>query len=104
MIIVPLIPIASQTLEIILDNQEVTLSIYQRNERLFANITVGTQAVLAGAVCVNLQAINPFKSPYFTGELFFVDTLGHEAPFYTGLGSRFELVFVSAAELAAAKG
>lgn len=104
MITVPLIPIASQTLEIILDNQEVTLSVYQRNERLFADITVGIQPVLVGAICVNLQAINTFKSPYFTGKLLFVDTLGNEAPYYTGLGSRFELVFVSAAEIVASRG
>ena len=91
---IPLQPIPSQELQVLLDGQPCTLSVYWRHWRLYADLYVGDEAVFLGAVCLNGQAVNQSPSADFSGTLVFVDTRGAQHPRWDGLGDRWRLVYL----------
>ncbi len=99
--IVPIRPLPNQTLQVQLDRQATALRIYQIAYGLFVDVTLNGAAVISGVIAQNLNRI--VRSAYlgFAGDLIFVDTQGDADPIYTGLGSRFLLVYLDAADLAA---
>ena len=103
--IVPLQPIPNQTLQVQLGGQACILNIYQTAFALFCDIYVGNSLVVAGVICLNLNRI--VRSLYlgFIGDLAFFDTVGAQNPqdpIYTGLGSRFQLIYLTPSDLAGA--
>jgi hypothetical protein len=78
----------------------VTLNLYQRASGLFIDVYVGADLIVAGVIALNLNRI--VRSAYlgFAGDFIFVDTQGDADPVYTGLGARFQLVYLTAAEVA----
>lgn len=111
---VPLSPVASQTLSINLGGQACQIAVYTlgigADAHLYFDLSVGTIPIVTGRVCRNLQQILA-DAEYrgFQGDFMFVDnqaTAGNALqtgvdPVYTGLGSRFELAYLTAAEMAA---
>ncbi len=102
--IVPIQPIPNQTLQAQLGGQAVTLNVYQMAYGLFVDVYVGTTLIIAGVIALNATLI--VRSAYlgFDGDLEFLDTqslTNPSDPVYTGLGSRFQLAYLSAAEIAA---
>ena len=95
---VPLQPIPSQEVQVILGGQNCTLSVYWRFGHLYADLLVDSEPVFQGCVCQNLQWVNQSPSIEFSGGLIFVDSLGDEAPRWDGLGSRWALLYFDAAE------
>lgn len=97
--VVPLQPVASQTLLIQLGGQACTIAVFQTAYGLFATVSIGTAVVVASVLCQNLKLI--VRSLYlgFVGDLAFFDTAGADDPVFTGLGSRFQLLYLSPAEL-----
>ena len=94
MITVPLQALPAQELQILLDEQPCTLSVYWRHWRLYADLYVGDDAVFLGAVCLNGQKVNQSPTTVFSGSLVFVDTLGEDQPRWDGLGDRWKLVYL----------
>lgn len=110
---VPLSPLASQTLSINLGGQACQVAVYAlglgAEGHLYFDLSVGAVPIVTGRVCRNLQQIlDDAGYRGFQGGFMFVDNQAVAGnalqtgidPVYTGLGSRFELVYLTAAEMA----
>lgn len=107
--IVPLQPVPNQTLQIVLANQSCQINVYQAPAGIFMDVLVNDEAIISGVICQNLNRI--VRSLYlgFSGDFVFQDlqpdpVLGPQDPFSSGLGSRFQLVYLAAADLPANEG
>jgi hypothetical protein len=103
-LIVPLQPVASQSLNTVLNNQNVQLNVYQKLYGLFMDVYLNDVLVIAGVLCENLNLI--VRSAYlgFSGDFIFMDNQAAipqagEDPSYTGLGSQFFLLYLFPADL-----
>lgn len=101
MLVVPLQPIANQTVQAQLNNQACTISVFQYAYGLFITLYVGNTLIVASVICENLVLLVLGSYLGFSGNLLFVDTQGEENPVYTGFGpnGRFQLVYLSPQEL-----
>lgn len=102
--IIPVQPIASQTLTVQLAEQTCQIDVYQKSTGLFLNLAVGGVLIIGGVICENLNRI--VRSLYlgFIGDLTFIDTQGSDDPVFTGLGSRFLLAYLEASDLPPGEG
>ncbi len=98
---VPLAAVPSQSFGITLGGQNCTLSVYQKTTGLYFDLTAGGVPVSTTVRCLNEARLCEDRQYLFTGDFLFFDTQGDSDPDYTGLGSRFVLVFLEAADLAA---
>ena len=102
--VIPIQPVPSQQVLCVLGGQNCQISIYQRAGRGFTNLYVdlnsnGTNMFLA-TLAHNAVPLDPCNSyDGFEGNLFFIDTQGVDDPEYTGLGTRWFLVYLTPAEL-----
>lgn len=96
--VIPLLAIPSRTFQVILDDQQCRISLYQRGRRMYLDLDVGDEAVCRGAICQNRASIVQSPTRLFSGTLHFWDTLGDDPPRYDLLGTRFQLMYVSANE------
>lgn len=101
MLIVPLNAVPAQTLSIQLNNQSCGLNVYQRFFGLFMDVYVSGNLIIAGVICENANFI--VRSLYlgFSGDFAFLDTQGATDPTFTGLGSRYILLYLFPSELPA---
>lgn len=97
--VIPLNKTPNQMLTIGLDDQVCQIAIYQTLYGLFCDLGVNNAPIISGVLCENRNRI--VRSLYlgFSGDLAFVDTQGDADPDYTGLGDRFQLVYLSPADL-----
>jgi hypothetical protein len=97
--IIPLNPVPSQTFAVQLDGQNCQINIYQKFYGIFCDLYVNGNMVIAGALCLNLTRI--VRSLYlgFIGDLAFLDTQGSTDPYYTGLGVRYQFIYLEASDL-----
>ena len=104
MLIVPIKPLPNQTLQVQLAGQAVSLNIYQLAYGLFVDVLLNNSPVISGVIAQNLNRI--VRSLYLglVGDFVFVDTQGDEDPVYTGLGSRFLLVYLEESDLPTGEG
>jgi hypothetical protein len=93
-------PVPSQTLQTTLNGQNVSISVYTRSTGLFVDTSVNGVPTSAGVIARNQVPVVPTAYLGLAGNLLFTDTLGTDDPTYTGLGSRFVLLFLTAAEYA----
>lgn len=98
--IIPLQAVPNQTLQVQLSGQACIINLYQTAYALFVDLYVGNSLIACGVICENLNRI--VRSAYrgFIGDLAFVDTQGETDPVYTGLGSRYQLVYFDGDALA----
>ena len=96
--IVPLQAMPAQRLQIVLDGQYCTLSVYWRWGRCYADLSVGATPVFAGMLCLHGVKVNISPSVTFSGSLIFVDTQAQDAPQWQGLGTRWQLLYLSEGE------
>jgi hypothetical protein len=108
--IIPLQAVPSQTLSVSLGTQQCTINVYQKFYGVFLDLYATNtisgplpSLILGGQICQNLNII--VRSLYlgFIGDLAFVDTQGSSNPIYTGLGTRFLLVYLTPSEVLAAQ-
>jgi hypothetical protein len=102
--VIPLQAIPNQTLQVQLEGQPCTIDIAQYRYGLFMTLHVGDALIIASVLCENFTRI--VRSLYlgFSGDFFILDTQGTTDPVYTGLGSRYVLCYLTAAELPAGQG
>lgn len=108
--IVPVQAVPSQQVQCQLGGQACTFNIYQQAYGLYIDVYVGQTLIIAGVIAENLNRI--VRSLYlgFSGDLTFWDTQATVNadglnPVYTGLGTRFLLVYIEQSEaLAIAEG
>jgi hypothetical protein len=97
---IPLLPIPSQIVKAILENQNCQISIYQKQGNIFVDVNVdGTDFVVA-VIGLNVVPIVCREYLGFQGNLLFIDSQGSNDPTYEGLGNRYNLVYLTAEEYA----
>lgn len=97
---VPLNAVPSQNLQIVLANQACSIDVYTLSTGLYLDLTANGEKITTGVICED-QARLLLDRQYldFVGDLMFIDTQGDDDPVYTGLGSRFLLIYLEAADL-----
>ncbi len=90
---IPLAPTASQTLNVVLDQQLVRLDVYQRSTGLYMNVWLNDALIVAGAICQNLNPVMHAAYLGLGGDFVFMDTQGSDDPTFDGLGERYVLTF-----------
>jgi hypothetical protein len=109
---VPLSPVPSQTLAIVLDNQNCQISVYTLSTGMYFDLVVNGVTVATTRICVysNLPAITRLLADEaysgFVGDFFFYNaqpqaTDDDETALveYTGLGSKFLFIYLEASDL-----
>ena len=93
--IIPITAVPAQNFTVQLGSQNCAISLYQKNTGLFFDLTVNSNPCVNSVLCLNLVGLVRESYYGFTGQLAFFDTQGTSDPTYTGLGSRFLLVYQS---------
>jgi hypothetical protein len=96
---VPLLATPSQVLSVALGGQSVQLAIYQKLLGMYMNVQVNNVPIIGGVICQDRNRI--VRSLYlgFLGDLMFYDNQGNTDPVYTGLGSRYTLLYLELTDL-----
>lgn len=100
--IIPTQAVPSQTLTATLAGQSCKINVYAKSTGLFLDIYVNDALIIGGVICLN--GVKIVRDTYlgFIGDLAFFDTQGTDDPVSTGLGSRYELIYLEVADLAGA--
>lgn len=101
MLQIPIQPVPSQQLQVVLGGQNCQIAIYQKPQGIFVDINVNGVDISIATLAQDVNALNPITYSSFQGNLIFTDTQGPSDPEYTGLGSRYQLVYLTAEEYAA---
>jgi hypothetical protein len=111
---VPLTAVPSQSVTAVLNGQSVSLAVYQLGTATTASLYCDLQS--NGTPIVNCRQCRAFSgssteaAPFllldaaywgFQGDFLFLDTQGDEDPQFSGLGSRWQLVYYTPDDLAA---
>ena len=96
---VPLISTASQQFSVVLAQQNCQITIYQKRSNLYFDLTVNDISIVRTRMCRN--GVRVIRQTYqgFIGDFMFVDTQKNDDPLYTGLGSRWLLIYLEASDL-----
>lgn len=98
---IPIQPVANQTLQTNVDGQNVTINLYAKNAQgVFADVISNGTTLINGVLCLDADPIVPTEYLGFLGNFIFVDTQGNSNPEFSGFGSRFQLVYLTASEYA----
>jgi len=92
---VPLEAVPSQNLSVALGGQQANISVYQRGDNLYFDLTSNGSPIVTTRICRNKQLLL-IDALYrgFRGDFMFLDTQGDEQPNYTGLGTRYLLLYL----------
>jgi len=96
---IPLESKPSQTLKTTLDSQYVQLNVYTLPNGLYLDLLLNGMTIVQGSLCLDRARLVRETYLGFSGDLMFIDTQGTLDPYYTGLGSRYQLIYLSASEL-----
>ena len=107
MLTVPLQPIASQTVNVVLDGQACTINVYEKSTGLYMDLYVNAVLIIGGVICNNLDRIVRDLYFGFNGDFIWEDVQGSTNaplnppmdPYYQGIGSRFFLIYLEVADL-----
>lgn len=91
---IPVKPLPYQSLTVQLGTQQCRITIFQNGEMLLMDLTVNSVRIATSLCCRDRTPIIRYAYLGFVGTLAFVDTMGASDPVYTGLGTRFKLVYV----------
>jgi hypothetical protein len=98
MLVIPTQPIASQVLNVVLENQQCTIRLYQKSTGLYFDLLVNTAPVVAGVLCQADNFLVRYAYLGFRGDLVFYDLTPERGG--TGnvasaeLGSRYFLAYL----------
>ncbi len=106
MLVIPTQPVPAQTVNVILGEQFVRLTLRQLASGLFINVATDAQQIVGLVICQNLNRIVRNAYLGFVGDLMFVDNFGENGkpsqdPYFDGLGTHFSLLYLSPEELGA---
>jgi len=90
---IPINAVPSQSFTVQLGGQNCDINIYQKNTGLFFDMVVNDTPCVNTVICLNLVGLVREAYYGFIGQLAFVDTKGTSDPEYSGLGTRYVLVY-----------
>lgn len=100
MLTIPLAPVPSQTLAVVLGGQNCNISVYQEITGIYFDLSLGTTVIKTAVIVEDgARLLEDCQYAGFVGDFVCVDTQGELDPQYTGLGSRWQLVYLEAADL-----
>lgn len=99
--VIPLAAVPNQIEAVPLDEQSVIIQLNQRSTGLYISIFMNGLPIILSVLCENENRIVRNAYLGFPGDFFFTDQQGSEDPDYTGLGDRFQLIYIEAAEIEA---
>ena len=94
MLTIPLAAVPSQSLSVSVAQQSVGLRIYQKSSGLFLDLFIAGSPIMSGVLCRDLVYLVREAYLGFTGDLTFMDTEGGDDPQYSGLGTRWLLLYI----------
>ena len=97
---IPLRPIPSQSVKVVLNGQNCQLLIYQKSQGIFVDVNADGIDIVTGVIARDSVPIVCRDYAGFVGNLLFIDTQGALDPQYAGLGARYNLIYLTAAEYA----
>ena len=99
MLVIPIQPVPSQQLQCVLAGQNCQIAIYEKKQGVFVDLNSNGFDISIARLAINGIKLTQNYSG-FSGNLLFIDTQGTDDPTASGMGSRFQLVYVTAAEVA----
>lgn len=99
---IPIADVPSQTLTATLDGQSCRLRVITRQGALYMDVYVSDVLIVASALCLNYMPIVREVYLGLVGDLVFRDTQGVSDPSSPGLGSRYQLVYLTRTDLGGA--
>lgn len=93
-------PVPSQQLQIVLAGQNCQIAVYQKTTGIYVDLNSNGADISIGVIAHDVVPLVPTTYLGFSGNLIFTDTQGTSDPTYTGLGSRYQLVYLTAEEYA----
>lgn len=97
---IPIQPTPNQTLNCVIGGQNCTIVLSQKSEGIFVDVLVDNTRVVSNVLAHDAVPLVCRTYDGFIGNLTFVDTQGNVDPEYSGLGSRYALIYLSAEEYA----
>jgi hypothetical protein len=98
MLSIPLQPVPSQSTKVILDGQNCQILINQRTQGIFVDVNVNGVDIVTSVIARDAVPIVCRDYAGFAGNLLFIDNMGNSDPSFEGLGDRYSLVYLTAAE------
>ncbi|TAM15973.1 MAG: hypothetical protein EPN65_16800 [Pandoraea sp.] len=98
--VIPLAAVPSQVLSVLLAGQNCQIKVYQKTTGLYLDFSMNDAPVKSGILCLDRVLLIRHAYLGFVGDLAFFDTQGVSDPAYTGLGARWQLVYLEASDLA----
>lgn len=100
MITIPLQPIPAQAFNVSLGDQPCRITLYQKGDHFYLDLTVNNAAAVQGRMVLNGVWIVRYAYLGLTGDLFMADTMGtNDSPTYDGLGTRYRLYYATPDEI-----
>ena len=94
-VIVPISAIPAQRFQVVLNNQNCTITIKKRGEYCYLSLMCYGNIVTENTICLAGNNLVPYNNQYFSGSLMFIDKSGHYGvPKYELFGTRYKLVYV----------
>jgi hypothetical protein len=90
---IPLIQVGAQSFTVLLGSQQCAINIYQLSTGLYCDLVANNNDIVSTMLSLNLVGLVRGAYLGFTGQLFFYDTQGTSDPEYSGLGTRYQLVY-----------
>jgi len=91
--VIPITANPAQTMNVILNNQNCVINLYQKNGSLYFDLYSSNNPLIIARLCLDRTQLIFEKYLNFTGQLFFVDMQGTKNPTYDLLGTRYILFY-----------
>lgn len=99
----PLESTPNQEFLVTLEDQDCTIALYQRGERIYLDLSVDSAPVRQGAVCMPGMGIIQGAESGFVGQLYIIDERSipnrQRPPQWEGLGTRWRLYYLTVEEM-----
>lgn len=103
MLQMPLAAVPSQTFGIVLAGQNCQIAVYQKTTGVYMDLVSNGVPITTAVRCVEgARLLLDRQYLGFVGDFGVIDTQGNSDPDYTGLGTRWQLLYLEASDLAAA--
>lgn len=93
-LIIPLQAVPTQTLAVVLRSQAAQIELRQNGLNMYFSLSLNDRPIVRTRICRDRQRLL-LDAGYqgFLGDFVFQDTQGASQPYYTGLGTRYILVY-----------
>jgi len=98
MLLIPLKPVANQTVTVMLSGQVIRLAIREMTTGVYLTAWLDNVIVQSGILCVDRARMMDSNYDRFVGGFMFMDSQGLENPVSSGIGTRWNLYYLESGE------